>query len=260
MFGFRKRRRARLRATPLSAADEAALHERVHLFHRLAAADQEELRGHVQVLLHEKSFEGCGGLELTRLMEVVIAGNAAILMLHRAKPTYFPGCNSILVYPHAYLANATRPIGGGMTLEGREVRLGESWQRGSVVLAWDAIERRLHGAGKGHNVILHEFAHQLDSENGAMDGLPALPTRAAVRAWAEVFTAEYEALRAALATGTPTTIDPYGATNPAEFFAVVVELFFERPAALRRHHAALYDQLAAYFHQHPATWPVETDG
>jgi Mlc titration factor MtfA (ptsG expression regulator) len=123
---------------------------------------------------------------------------------------------------------------------------------GVIVLAWDAARRGLMNPSDGQNVVLHEFAHQLDFEDYSTDGAPALPTRAEYREWARVMSSEFKALQAAEEAGTPTVLDTYGATNPAEFFAVATETFFERPAALRARHPELYAELAKFFRQDPA--------
>jgi Mlc titration factor MtfA (ptsG expression regulator) len=136
------------------------------------------------------------------------------------------------------------------------VRLGESWHRGAVVLAWDDV---LHGAADprdGHDVVLHEFAHQLDQEDGAANGAPRLPKPSMYAAWARVLGEEFEGLAESREQHRRTVLDKYGATNPAEFFAVATEAFFEKPLQLRKRHAELYEQLAAFYRQDPASWPA----
>lgn len=213
--------------------------------------DRQELGGIIQVLLDEKRFEGCGGLEMTDEIRVTIASQAAVLLLHR--PTrYYPSLKTILVYPQAYVANQKRVQPDGTVVEGPQARLGESWFRGSLVLSWSDVVRGARDPGDGHNVVFHEFAHQLDSESGAMEGAPALGASDRYRSWAHVLSAEYEDLVADVHRGHSGLIDDYGATNPAEFFAVVTELFFERPEAMKRRHPKLYDELARFYRQEPA--------
>jgi len=159
--------------------------------------------------------------------------------------------DSILVYPSAYRV-PTEQHDGLVVLEEDQARLGESWQRGLVVLAWDHV---LSGAAEprdGQNVVLHEFAHQLDGESGSMNGTPELGTRARYTSWAHVLGDEFEDLSQRLYQGQSSDIDPYGATNPAEFFAVLTEMFFEKPQALKRRHAELYAELAEFYKQDPA--------
>ncbi len=144
------------------------------------------------------------------------------------------------------------PLGGGGLIAGEQGRLGEAWGQGVVVLSWDDVRRGAADMRDGQNVVLHEFAHQLDQEDGAADGAPILPGRSRYVAWARVLGAEYEQLRRDASRGRPSVLDDYGATNPAEFFAVATECFFEKPGLLRRRHPELYEELRAYYRQDPA--------
>lgn len=254
MFGWlRRRRRARLRAQPFPAAWRAIVERNVPYFRRLPLADQAELLGHTQVLLAEKSFEGCGGLELTDEMRVTIAAQASVLLLHR-DTEYFPRVSSVLVYPSTYVsAEEEELLPDGTVLAGADARLGESWVQGAVVLAWDASLTGAVHPRDGDNVILHEFAHQLDQDYGHADGLPRLPRRELYREWAEVFAREFAELQRDAERGRRRRVlDPYGATNPAEFFAVATEAFFERGPELKRRHPELYRLLQAFYLQDPA--------
>jgi Mlc titration factor MtfA (ptsG expression regulator) len=219
----------------------------------LPEADREELRRHILVLLEEKEFEGCGGLEITDEIRVTIGAYAALLLLHR-ETDYYPQLASILVYPEAYSAPGERHVGEYLVEEGPEVREGESWYRGSMVLSWQDVRRGVGNPEGGENVVLHEFAHQLDDESGAADGTPVLGGRRLWRQWVRVCQIEFEALAEADDRGQRTLIDPYGAENPAEFFAVVTECFFLRPARLRDRHPELYALFAEYYRQDPAAW------
>ena len=248
---FKSHRRAALRLEPLTPAESAALEKNVPYLAKLGDADRAELGGLVRIFLAEKSFEGCGGLQLTEEIKVTIAAQACLLLLHRETDIY-PGVESILVYPSAYRA-ATKHAEGGVVIESEQARLGESWTRGVVVLSWDHVKSGAAQPADGQNVVLHEFAHQLDSEDGAMDGAPDLGARARYTSWAHVLGAEFSELSARLHQGRPSDIDPYGATNPSEFFAVVTEMFFEKPRAMKQRHAALYEELAAFYKQDPAS-------
>jgi Mlc titration factor MtfA (ptsG expression regulator) len=251
-FGFLSdRRRERLRAKPFPQEWRLALERNFPVFRRLSKADQAELLGHIQVFLAEKHFEGCDGLMLTDEMRVTIAAQACLLLLHR-DTDYYPELTSILVYPTGYTEESVRHIGGGIWEEGPEDRLGHTGRRlGALVLAWDAASHGARDPGDGQNVVLHEFAHQLDFENSDADGTPALDTHAQYVAWARVMSAEFNALRRDEAQGAPTILDGYGATNPIEFFAVATEAFFERPHALRERHPALYAELQKFYKQDP---------
>jgi len=222
----------------------------VPVFARLPAADQQELLGHARVLLEEKHFEGGPGLVMRDEVRVTIAAQAALLLLHR-DTDYFPRLTSIIVYPTGYVANDARAEDGIWT-EGDEHLLGHT-QRDlrALVLAWDEAKAGAADPDDGHNLVLHEFAHQLDFEDGSTDGTPVLDSGAEVRAWARVFEEELETLRRAADAGEPTLLDPYGAEDPAEFFAVATEAFFERAAELRRQHPLLYDELRRFYRQDP---------
>ena len=258
IFGFLKqRRRNRLRATPFRDDWLATIKRNVAFFHRLSSRDQAELLGHVQVFLAEKRFEGCDGFKITDEVRVTIAAQACLLLLHR-KTDYFPRLLTILVYPATYLVEERRHLHGHVWQEGKMARLGETGRwLDALVLAWDAVRSGAADPSDGKNVVLHEFAHQLDYENYAEDGAPALETRDQQLSWQEVMRAEFASLRAAEETGIPTLLDTYGATNPAEFFAVSTEAFFERPGALRAHHPKLYAELRSYFDQNPIEYSAE---
>jgi Mlc titration factor MtfA (ptsG expression regulator) len=253
MFGMKRRRRQRIRQQPFPEPWLRILERNVPVYSRLAPADQAELRGHIQVFLDEKRFEGCGGLAITDEIRVTIAAQACVLLLHR-DTDYYDRMGSILVYPHHYFARSRQRAAPGLILEGHQARLGESWYRGPVVLSWDDVQRGAADPNDGHNVVFHEFAHQLDSESGANEGAPALPRRSMYIAWARVLGHEYDHLRDELSHHHRHFINAYGATNPAEFFAVVTEAFFEQPRQLKRRHPELYGQLALFFQQDPAAW------
>lgn len=251
---FRRRRRESIRRQPFPDEWRRIIERNVPLFRRLPDHDRKELLGHIQVFLAEKHFEGCGGLDLTDEIRVTIAAQACVLLLHRDSD-YYPRVTSILVYPSTYVAEEERNIGGGIWEEGGEVRLGHTHERmGVIVLAWDAA---LHGSriwDDGPNVVLHEFAHQLDFENASTDGTPALESRQQYLSWGRVLGAEYEELRRVDAVGGDSFLDTYGAQNPAEFFAVVTEMFFERPRDLKARHPELYSELSSFYRQDPASF------
>ena len=243
-------------AAPLSALPTSWLDiikKNVPIFNRLPQADQRELQGHIQVFLAEKYFEGCGGLELTEEIKVTIAAQACLLLLHR-ETDYYPRLITILVYPHAYVAKSVEPIGGGVVQEGETARLGEAWKEGVVVLSWDDVRQGASDLHDGHNVVLHEFAHLLDQQDGSADGTPILEHRSQYVTWARVLSDEYDQLRRDIEQGRTDVLDEYGATNPAEFFAVATECFFEKPIQLRRKHPQLYEELKAYYRQDPASF------
>jgi Mlc titration factor MtfA (ptsG expression regulator) len=254
VFSRRSRRRERLRAEPFPDHWRRIIETRVPVFARLSSDDQRELLGHVRVLLEEKHFEGAGGLLMRDEVRLTIAAQAALLLLHR-DADYFPRLTSIIVYPTGYVASEATSAEGGIWSEGDEHLLGHT-QRDlrALVLAWDEAKAGAADPNDGHNLVLHEFAHQLDFEDGSTDGTPVLGSGAEVREWAQVFEEELETLRRAADAGAPTVLDPYGAEDPAEFFAVATETFFERAEKLRERHPKLYEELRRFYRQDPATW------
>jgi Mlc titration factor MtfA (ptsG expression regulator) len=258
IFEFLKQwRRHRLRARPFPNEWLKLIQRHVVFFPKLSAMDRAELLGHIQIFLAEKRFEGCGGFAITDEVRVTIAAQASLLLLHR-ETDYFPHLLTILVYPLTYMVEEKRPIGEHVWEEGTVSRLGETGRRmGSLVLSWGAVKHGAADPSDAKNVVLHEFAHQLDFENHAADGVPALATSEEQLAWSEVMRSEFASLRAADESGIPTLLDTYGATDPVEFFAVSVEAFFERPRALRAYHPTLYAELQKYFRQDPAEYSAE---
>ena len=220
IFGFlKKRRRRRLRARLVPAVWGLTLTRSLPVFRNLPPEDQVELLGHVQVFLAEKKFEGCGGLKLTDEIRLTIAAHACLLLLHR-ETDYYPELSTILVYPSTYIAHGERHLEGPIWEQGSQHLLGHTQHRlGAVILAWDAAKRSAVNSSNGRNLVLHEFAHQLDFEDHATDGTPVLAKRSDYATWSRVMSREFKALRAADEAGTPTVLDTYGTTDPAEFFA-----------------------------------------
>jgi Mlc titration factor MtfA (ptsG expression regulator) len=247
------RRRAALRAKPFPAAWRSILQRRVPLFRRLPADLQLQLKQHIQVFIAEKAFIGCAGQEITDDVRVTVAAQACLLLLNRPNH-YFPGLRQILVYPGSFVVQRGHTDGLGIAHLGREVLAGESWEQGQVVLSWqDSLEGALI-ADDGNNVVIHEFAHQLDQATGSANGAPRLTGRHAYRHWSAVLGAEYAALQERVGRQEPSLINDYAATNPAEFFAVVSELFFEIPWRMASEHPELYNELARFYRVSPLHW------
>jgi len=243
-------RRKRLLASPFPAEWEQIVEENVPLYNRLPDAMKRQLQGLVHIFIAEKTFEGCGGLEITDEIKVTIAAQASMLLLNRKTP-YFPKLHTILVYPHTYVADIVSS-NGAVQISGRSIRLGESWQNGPVVLAWDSVKGGTVNITDGRNVVLHEFSHQLDQEDGIADGAPILEHRARYVTWASILSKEYEALQKK--KGGRAVMNKYGATNPAEFFAVATETFFEKAKQMKKKHPELYDELKDYYKLDPVEW------
>lgn len=248
-----RRRRQRIAAQPFPAAWRRLLRRHVPLVARLPARQQLRLKGLMQVFLAEKPILGCRGLQVTDEMRVTIAALACLPLLGAARGLY-PELRQVLLYPTAFVVDRPVNEGGGVLSEQRRALAGESWSQGQVLLAWDEVKRGAATPDDGHNVVIHEFAHQLDQAGGPANGAPALPTAEAYRRWSTVMQNEFDALQRRLAIGEHGLIDAYGATDPAEFFAVVSELFFERPLELAASHPALYAELRGYYRLDPAGW------
>jgi MtfA peptidase len=251
----RRAKRRRLTAAPFPDEWQEICRRNVGLYNRLPEDLRRQLHGLVNVFLGEKRFYGCKGLEITDEIRVTVAAQACMLILNR--PTgCFRKLKSIYVYPETYLAKETIRD-GVIEIEGHSVRLGESWRRGPVVLAWDSIQGGARNVQDGLNVVLHEFSHQLDQEDGWADGAPILEGRSGYATWSRVLNEEYQALRSKAQRGGYSDINTYGATDPAEFFAVVTETFFEKPRQMQRKHPDLYEQLSKYYKIDPASWVEE---
>lgn len=247
-FGSQKRKRLRAlaEAGPLSDEDRGYLRDHFDLWKDIPEEICDRMERITQVLIAEKNFEACGDLEaVSREMQVVIMAQASLLLVGR-NHRLFAKLRSVLVYPDAF--------SGGREDDDETVRLGESWESGSVILSWRSVQRGGEDEKDGHNVVIHEFAHQLDQENRRADGLPVLGNREAVGKWAHAFFEAYEKFGKDLDAGRKTVMDPYGATNPAEFFAVATETFFEKPRQLDREKPELYQQLKDFYGLDPLAW------
>jgi MtfA peptidase len=247
----------RIQARPFPQMQLALVRQYLPCYDQIEPDQRRRLLGHIQVLLAQKQFIGCQGLAMSEEIRVAIAANAALLLLH-SRPTYFPKLKTILVYPGAYWVT-DQQASGYVVEEQRIARLGESWSRDQLILTWDAVQSDAQAWDDGHNVVLHEFAHQLDQEEGPTQGVPLLRTKADYGAWAKVMTREFQQLRQDLerdeaSRSRSTVIHPYGATNPAEFFAVATETFFERPQALQQRHRELYQLLLELYQVDPLIW------
>jgi Mlc titration factor MtfA (ptsG expression regulator) len=246
--------RVRFRKEPVPAAWREIVERNVPLAARLPPDDREHLLRLVQVFLHEKPMEGVG-VELTDEIRVTIAAQACLLLLHLDYPCY-PTLRRVLVYPAVFRPRRPDLLGFGEVSGEPPPTLGEAWTSGVVVLSWDSSLVGSLSPEGGHNVVLHEFAHVLDAENGEMDGLPVLDRPSAYRTWSYVFRTLYERQVAAAREGEETPLHPYGATNRAEFFAVATEAFFVQPLRLRQTLPDLYDELRKFYRQDPAALEV----
>ena len=244
------RRRARLRARPFPTAWRRILRRRVPAAARLPADLQQRLKGHILVFLAEKPFIGCAGQPIGDEQRVTIAAQACLLLLGQDRPAFYPQLREVLVYPNAFMVERVQVQGGGVVQERRQALAGESWSQGRVILSWTDVLAGAADHGDGRNVVIHEFAHQIDQDKGVADGRPWRASRRQRQRWAKVMGSAFEQLRrqpSALISG-------YGATDPAEFFAVLSEVFFEQPRALAVEAPELYSELALLYQVHPLAW------
>ena len=243
----------RLEQQPFSEQWLAILKRRLPFYDGFTQTQQIRLQNLIKRFLNDHQFIGCNGLEIDDEIRVTIAAQACLLILNK-RGYHFRKLKSILVYPSTFVTNREVRDELGLVSTSHAAMLGESWNLGKVVLAWDNVEKSVCNLHDGHNVVLHEFAHQLDSESGAVNGAPVLQTRGAYKSWAQVLNREYETLNMRSANHYKSLIDDYGATNPAEFFAVATETFFEKPEEMNRHHQELYQELTNYYQIDPSNW------
>jgi hypothetical protein len=246
-------RRRQLLAQPFPAQWQQVLTENLPIYRTLPADTRQQLHRHIVLFLQEKKFYGCGGLDITDEIRVTIAAEACLLLLNRATSGY-GDLQAILVYPAAYIAPREQRDSSGVVHSDTSTMLGESWSSGRLILSWDDVQRGARNFTDGHNVVLHEFAHQLDQESGSANGAPLLGAHSSYQSWARVLAGEFAQLQQQVETGQPSLIDPYGALNPGEFFAVATEVFFERPEDLQHLHPELFDQLKTYYCVDPRQW------
>ncbi len=243
----------RWRNVSADAAFPAAWREvtarRLGAWPRLSAEQRSRLEELIARLVSEKRWEASRGFALTDEIRVTIAAHASLLILEIGFGAY-RDITSIIVHPSTILFTGEQagPIPGSRTDDPLQL-LGQAHYKGPVLIAWDAALDQARHPERGHNVVFHEFAHRLDMLDGLVDGTPLLPDEATRRGWIDVCTAEFQALR----TGPPDElVSDYAAVNPGEFFAVVTEVFFNRPFDLRARKPALYAVLSSFYRQDPA--------
>ena len=223
------------------------------IFPHLTAQQIETLLIRMKRFLHHKKIIGCADLTITTEIKVTIAAGACLLILnHRRDP--YSTLRWVYVYPSAFIAQRQTANELGVVSNSRVGLLGESWSNGKVILSWDDVESGVKNFTDGHNVLLHEFAHQLDTEDGSANGAPILRKGQAYASWAAILSKEFLSLQKDVSRHRKDVIDNYGATNPAEFFAVATETFFEKPHALKQEHPELFAELLSYYQLDPSLW------
>lgn len=256
---LRRWRRQKLHRQGFPAAWRQILHDNVPLCRQLPEEQQRRFERQVRVFLDEKHFEGCGGLTVTEEMRVTVAGYACLLLLGGAGDDY-PQLGTIVLYPESFATPVRTTDHTGIVTETIEERLGESWQEGTIVLAWDSIRELLRGQSGDCNVIIHEFAHQVDARHGLTAGAPLLTSREGCHTWAELWQTEQYRQRTSQRRGRPAALDPYAFTSPEELFAVASETFFMRSIRFRSNHPELYAELRAVYGVDPAEWILSAEG
>ncbi|MES2150196.1 MAG: M90 family metallopeptidase [Pseudomonadota bacterium] len=240
-------------ARPFDPAWLAILHHNLPVYANMAPELQAQLQRLVKHFLHKKRFVGCEGQDIDDEVRVTIAAQACLLLLNRHSRVY-PALHTVLVYPSAFLVPRQQVDAAGVVTETRQDLLGESWGDGRVVLSWDHVLRGALNWTDGQNVVLHEFAHQLDSESGSNNGAPYLGNPSSYRDWSAVLSRDFANLRADAMVRQHSVIDHYGATSPAEFFAVATETFFEKPYQMAEYHEALFGEFLKYYRVDPRAW------
>lgn len=232
----------------------ATLSRRLPIYHRIPPAERPKLHELIKQFLAEKQFWGSQGLTVTDEMRLLVAAQAGILVLNLPHLGLYPRTKEVILYPSEFGERVEAVGPDGRRYEINDDKIGETWNRGPVLLAWDNVKRSGWIDEDGHNVVFHEFAHALDLLDGYADGVPPLETPEQLDAWKRVCTEEYKALVFAERHGRRTFLDQYGATDPGEFFAVITEQFFEEGRRFQRLHPALYAQLKGFYRQDPASW------
>ncbi|MDP7069846.1 MAG: zinc-dependent peptidase [Phycisphaerales bacterium] len=253
---LKKHHRRKLLEGPFPEAWENTLLSDVPYLTLLNDVERGQVRDTVRILVDEKYWEGCDGLDVTDTMRVVVAAHAAIMLLHLDTTDYLHNVRTFLLYPAAYLQTQER-IGSDGLVHSGSANLGEAWYNGPVVLSWRDTMVAARHPGRGLNVVFHELAHAVDMMTGSTNGTPMLRDRSHYADWHRIMSDTFAELRSTYARGGRDPIRPYGLTNVAEFFAVTTECFFDAPRPLQAAHPKVYEQFSRFWGQDPAArpWP-----
>ncbi|MGA0934897.1 MAG: M90 family metallopeptidase [Pseudohongiellaceae bacterium] len=227
----------------------ARIREAIPFYDRLLQTEQQQLLDNIRLFLAKKRFYGCAGLMVTDRIRLTIAAQACLLLLNR-KTSLYTRLKPFVVYPDALISYHGRHNDDGTLSDHGNGLLGESWHYGKIILSWDDVQR---GVCNPHNVVLPEFSHQLDSESGSANGAPVRHTNS-YTIWASILSHEFAGLTDGFQHHHTSVMDYFGATNPAEFFAVATETFFEKPDQLKGRHPALFEVLKTYYAVDPSAW------
>ncbi len=246
-----RQRLRRLLSQPITADYRAIMEAQVPIVSKLPEELRNKLEGKINRFLDQVHFNGCNGLEVTDEIRVSVAAQACLLVVN--SDTWYDNLTTVLIYPGAFKSKQTQH-NGYVVIEREIVRTGESWSRGPVILSWAHAQQGAADDADGHNVVFHEFAHQIDDLSGRTDGMPNLGPKQKLSEWARVFDTAYEKHVQLVQKGRATVIDAYGAEGYEEFFAVSVEVFFERPESLKQEEPDVYGQLSKLFQLDPSSW------
>lgn len=231
----------------------STVEKRLPIYKKLPEDLQKELQQHIKHFLFHKRFVGCAGLVVNEEMRLAIAANACLLLLNRPTLNY-QNVRWIYVYPAEFVVRHSVKDAAGVVSEKKGLLAGEAWSNGRVILSWNDVDKSVKDFNDGYNVVLHEFAHQLDNESGSTNGAPLLSSKGAYGTWATIMTREFNGLREHAYFGKESVLNTYGATNPAEFFAVATESFFEEPKELKKQYPELFAELESYYQVDPIKW------
>jgi len=251
---WRSRQRKELAASAFPERWRKVLEQRWSLYRLLPAELQRQVQQQIQVMMADTEFYGCNGLEVTEEMRLLVLAQASLLYgnVVQDRLSDFP---HVLLYPDAFINDSPRVNEFGVVSNDRHVLLGESWQQGKVILAWADIEKNLLQLD-GHNLVVHEYAHQVDGYDGVMNGTPPLAGRSAFASWPRVMQAAYDDLCRRVNAGDD-SFEPYATTNPAEFFAVISEYFFTLPHFLADRYPEAYHLLTELYRLDPRQWQTK---
>ena len=246
---FQKRRRAALLEEPFPAQWNAYLEQNIGQFSQLTATEKTKLRKLTHVMVKEKDWEGQAGQAMIDEIKVTVAGTASLMLLG-VDDFFFDNVRTVIVFPHP----VRRETNSGWIIDRDTYPSGEAYQGGPVVLSWQDVLADGRTPGNGHNLVIHEFAHCLDSLDGEMGGSLEFDNPKLTRRWNQICQEEFDALTACARSGQETLINDYGATNKAEFFAVCSETFFEKPVEMHQRHSELFELLLKYYQIDPRNW------
>ena len=251
MFNFFKRRRRErvLREAPIDDAQWAREIASYNFTRVLSADEQARLRQLATLFLAEKPINAAGNLHIDDGARLAIAIQACMLILN-LDLDWYKSWTEVIIYPGEFVARHEEVDEAGVVHTIEEPLSGESWAHGTVVLSWADVNQA--GKGEGYSVVIHEFAHQIDMLNGDANGFPPLHADMSREEWAAAFSAAYEHFCKRVDDWEDTVIDEYAAEDPAEFFAVMSEAFFEMPQAVRDEYPQVYAQLARFYRQDTA--------